>query len=134
MKARRSPSWRPQPEGSRLCGQVAVAALSGSTLEEAIHAVGHRHGSKTRELVHALLTLGLEPLASRCRKMTRPDFGLAQVHLPGYSGWHWIAVDGAYAYDGNERGPIAFSLYETAAAKQYKRGARITSYLPVRRP
>lgn len=130
----RRPGWRPQPPGSRLCGQVAVAALAGVTLEEAVHAVGHRHGSRTRDLVRALRSLGLEPLAERCRRMDRPAFGLAQVHLPGFSGWHWVAVDGAYVYDGNERGPVAFPLYEAAAARQYRPGARVTSYLPVGRP
>lgn len=109
-----------------MCGQVAIAALSGCSVDDAISAVGHSRSTKTRELIPALRALGLSPLAERCRLMPRPDFGIAQVHAPGRSGWHWVAVDGDKTYDG--------VWGDASGVPRWPECFRITSYLPVERP
>ena len=40
-----------QPVGSNMCGQACIAMIAGISIEEAVKAVGHRHSTKTREIV-----------------------------------------------------------------------------------
>ena len=120
-----------QPSGSRVCGQVAVAVLTDKPVEEIYQLVGHKHCTKTRELIDALAKLGLVT-TSRCIPATRfveiPHLALVQVHEKNRSGWHWIAMSDGRVYDGNLPGDISLGNYQL-----YLRdcGRRITSYLPV---
>jgi hypothetical protein len=124
--------WVEQPAGTHTCGQVAVAVITGKSLDEVIDVIGHAHGSKTRELVAALKHFGYDaPL--RCRKMEEPELGLAQVHRPNFNGWHWIVVANGFIYDGEWIDP---HVGRAASRARYIReigwyGQRITSYLPV---
>src|SRR5574337_1067996 len=94
--------WQKQPEDCSLCGQTAVAVIVGCSLDEAIRAVGHKHGTTTRDLVRALRLFGVS-CEDRCRPMpgrVAPNLGLAQVHTPERSGWHWVVVHAGRIYDG----------------------------------
>lgn len=117
----------------RNCGQIAVAALTDTPLEQVTEIIGHKHGTKTKELVRALRTLGYA-----CHDRVKPGwaasihgFGIGQLRAPGRPGWHWVAIAGGVVYDGNRSGPMAFDEYVRyqLAAEQ----ARITSFLVVTR-
>jgi len=43
-----------QPPSSSLCGQACVAMAAGITLEESIRVFGHKHKTKTKELIRVL--------------------------------------------------------------------------------
>lgn len=110
-----------------MCGQVAVAMLLGIELEESIAAVGHTHGTQTKELVRALWKFGMDA-EDRCKRITAktvmPLLGLGQVHDPKRrSGWHWVALNGALIYDGVWGSPDG--------TVKWPRGFRLTSYTPV---
>ena len=124
-----------QPDDSRVCGQVAVAVITGKTLEEVCVVVGHRKSTKTRDLIAALKELKRDCAGSRCIP-TRSFFDekegtfLAQVRGTCITdvkcNWHWAAVHGGLVYDGNEEGPVPLRLY------QHLPGRIITSILEVK--
>jgi hypothetical protein len=130
-------NWIEQPNGSRVCGQVAVAVLASISLDESCEVVGHRHGTSTRALVRALRRLGFD-CADDCRSRTRPELGLAQVHdthgvlhlrngeyiRRRRPGWHWVVVDGGRILDG--------SFGRADGTVTWPEGWRMTSYLEVR--
>lgn len=118
--------WVVQPEGMGVCGQVAIAALTGLPLSEVYELVGHKHGTKTRELVRVLRGLGFIT-ANNCRSRVRPWTGLAQVHQRHrYGGWHWVALDGERIYDGVNGKPDG--------TVEWPDNWRMTSYCEVRGP
>lgn len=43
-----------QPEGSNICGHCCVSMVTGVDVEEIIKAIGHRRGTRTKELVKVL--------------------------------------------------------------------------------
>jgi hypothetical protein len=88
-----------QPDGSRVCGQVAVATLLQISLDEACELVGHRHGTKTRELARVFRDHGWS-----CRYFLRPydpnapppgtalfKFSMRDLTTGRLSRrWHWV--------------------------------------------
>lgn len=129
--------WVPQPAGTRLCGQVAFAVLTGLTLDQAIRQFGHRHGTKTKEMVRHLRAFGYD-CPDRLRACRRPELALAKLSREilyqdayGYvkrleRNWHWVVVDGDKIWDG-ETGD------ETGQPWGWHPTQRITSYLPLTR-
>ena len=102
MKARKI-SWKPQPHGSRLCGQTCVAMLAKCSLKRAIEVCGRgRRGTRVRDLVHGLQALGVEIKGKRLVATTgrnMPRRCLQRVRLIHYSSGntfgHWrIRWDG----------------------------------------
>lgn len=121
----------------RNCGQIAVAALTGSPLDKVQEIIGHKHGTQTKALVHALRTLGYS-CPDRVRNWNSIDWwraqGIAQVREAGRSGWHWVAIGlgengHVQAFDGNRSGPMDLADYMKYIETAY--GWRITSFLPV---
>jgi hypothetical protein len=98
----------------RNCGQIAVASLTGKTVEEIEAIVGHSHGTKTKELAEALRKLGClcdersRPLR-QCA--TWPEAALLQVRGGGRPGWHWVAYENGMVCDGHQDGPMTLSDY-----------------------
>jgi len=128
--------WWEQPDRTRICGQIALAVITGLSVEQAIRQVGHEHGTTTRVLARHLRAFGYE-CGDRCRRRARsemPDLALAQLHSPNWRGWHWIVVDDGVVFDGRERRRRAVGLraYEFDAWRFD--GARITSYLAITPP
>lgn len=117
----------------RNCGQIAVAALTEKTVEEIEALVGHSHGTKTKELVSILRSLGYgcpDRAIPEKRLLQIPDFGLAQVHNPNRAGWHWVAFGEGLIFDGLHTRPFTRPEYERLLGFDGD-GARITSYVPV---
>ena len=114
--------WKWQPPKNQ-CGQVAVAVITGISVTEAVELVGKKGCTKTKDLVAALRKKGFK-CPDRCRKMMpMPPLAIAQVRRPGFSGWHWVVVDGNKIFDGrfgNRDGTVNWPW-----------DWRITSYLPI---
>jgi hypothetical protein len=103
-----------QQGAKRNCGQIAVAALTGKTVEEIEAVVGHSHGTKTKELAEALRRLGCL-CDDRARPLSQfvswPDTALLQVRGGGRPGWHWVAYEKGMVCDGHQDGPMTLSDY-----------------------
>jgi hypothetical protein len=110
----------------RNCGQIAVAMLVDRPLEDIAEVISHNHGTRTKELVRALRHFGYTCPDRMKRKPV--DFGLAQLHSPDRSGWHWIAIGEGKVWDGNSLGPISLDEYKKWDLRPDQ---RITSFLPV---
>lgn len=120
-------AWIKQPVNTRICGQIAVAVVTGISLENAIKLVDKkRNGTTTKDLSRALRYLGYK-CPNKCKKMPRPPLAIAQVHRPNFSGWHWVVVDGDKIFDG---------AWGTPDGKVHwkKMKWKITSYLPIEEP
>lgn len=116
--------WKRQGS-KRNCGQIAVSVVAGKSLKEIYKIIGHDSGTDTWELARALRKLGFR-CPSRLRRMKqRPQLAIAKLHAPYMkSHWHWVVVHGDRIYDG---------VWGTSAGTvKWKRGLRITSYLPIK--
>lgn len=112
----------PQPPGSKICGQIAVAAVTGESVERVIEIIGHDRGTKTVELQRALRALGWE-CPDKCMQVsafpTPPELAIAIVR-PVWrrtGNWHWIVTEWGEPIQNNE---VPECMH-------------ITSYLPVRK-
>ena len=123
-----------QPEGSSLCGHSVLAMVRGITLEKAVEMMGHRRGTRTRELVAAL---GSQALYRRLTVIGRrplldvPDPCVLKVRWSEKSRSHFVLRVGYVIHD--PEFPHGFDLLQWTGWVSQMRG-RITSYLPVRLP
>ena len=111
-----------QSPQSKVCGQACLAMLLGVTLLKACELVGHRKGTKTRELVAVLRAHGKQ-CGSRLVPFRRwglhPRFkGLAKLSC-GVSNWHWVVVWDDFVYD-PLRGKSRLEDYERALPTGYR--------------
>jgi hypothetical protein len=116
----------------RNCGHIAVAALTDQPLDKVTAIINRRGGTSTKMLIKALRALGFccEDKMRHARYINSANaYGLAQLHDPSRSGWHWVAIGGGMVYDGLRSGPMFIADYVAYQAKAYN--ARITSFLPV---
>ncbi len=121
-----------QPSGSRLCGHSVLAMIRGVPLEKACEMMGHKRGTRTRELVAALgsqalyqrlVVIGRRPL------LDLPDPCVLKVKWK--KGSHYVLRAGTAVHD--PEFPRAVDLlFWTGWVSQAE--GRITSYLPVRLP
>jgi hypothetical protein len=120
------------------CGQIAVASLTDNPVDKVEAIVGHRHGTRTHELIKALAALGWQAAGQRCRPLHRmelPDYALLQVrfmrnNLP-QRGWHWVALAHRQVYDGCMESPMLFGIYRRTIADYPYCDGRIAAYLPL---
>lgn len=119
-----------QPEGSRLCGHSVLAMVLGVPLDRACEVMGHRRGTRTRELVAAL---GEHALDSRLRVIgKRPLLGVPDpcvLKVRWKKGSHYVLRVGTAVYD--PEFPRAVDLLFWTGRVALAEG-RITSFLPVR--
>lgn len=99
----------PQPPGSPLCGQAAIATIAGVSLEEAIAAVGHPRATATKDVIQGLRKLGLR-CADRTRRISRarpeyPPKALLVARKNGEARWHWLVVLDGVIYDPEQQWP-----------------------------
>lgn len=125
------PYWREQGE-YRNCGQIAVAILTDKSVEEVEKLIGHKHGTKTKELALALHKYNYRSPTRRARSNKMPDKhwrGIIHTRHNGQKrGGHWIAVYDGTVFDGCSRGPMTVKEYaEQLALTDW----RITAVLPV---
>ena len=120
-------TWIAQPQGTPLCGQVAVAVITGAPLEDVIARVGHKRGTKTWELVRVLDSYGYGALGRARALSVPPTLALGILRHPTWKrNWHWVVIDGPHVWDG---------LFGAADGKVYwPSDARVTSYVPVFEP
>lgn len=85
-----------QPAGSNQCGQACVAMVAGVSIEKVIGAIGHRHSTKTREIVAALKALGVE-CDPRLKRFKNPllelrtmKIAIIKVRFNGRLMGHWV--------------------------------------------
>ena len=118
--------WRRQDSRKQTSGQVAVAVVTGRSIEEIIERVGHSHHATTRELATVLDYYGfLCPRRCVSAKDPRelPKLALAQVHSPRSSRWHWVAIENGRIFDG-----IWGDSYGVVS---WPSDFRITCYIPI---
>lgn len=119
-----------QPERSRLCGHSVLAMVLGVTLDRACELMGHRRGTRTRELVKAL---GEHALDSRLRTIGRrplldvPDPCVLKVRWK--KGSHYVLRTGTGIHDPEFPHAVDLLLWTGWVAEV---GGRITSFLAVR--
>lgn len=115
----------------RNCGQIAVASLLNQTVEHIETLVGHSHGTTTRELSAAIRKLGFH-CSRRCKvwnqKAPLPQMCIAQLHVDGKSGWHWVAIAHGIVADGQLAKLVSLKKYMDDS---WLLGYRLTSFLEV---
>ena len=115
--------WIKQPN-KPICGQVAIAVVIGKSLKEIIKIFGHEHGTKTKELVKVLRKFGYSCPNKLKRLKQKPELAIGKLKHKLKKGWHWVVIDRDKIYDG---------VRGTKAGKvKWKRGYKITSYLPIK--
>lgn len=109
----------------RNCGQIAVAVVTGKSVEEIEAHFGHDTGTKTKDLKRALDYYGYT-IPNRLKRLKEaPDFCIAKLQHPLRKSWHWVVIHEDKIYDGvwgNETGTVS-----------WLRGYKITSFLPIER-
>ena len=119
------PKWIPQPSGKKNCGIIAVAVLTGISVEESAEKIGKNGATTTKQLVCGLRKLGYEcPNRLVKFKLPLPQMAIAKMVSPSRkSGWHWVALSEGKIYDG---------VFGTPDGKvHWPIGAKMTSYLPI---
>lgn len=82
-----------QPERTRICGQVAVANVTGVPLDAVLARFKHLHGTKTAEIKNVLQSFGYQVEGLTRQRST--DLAIGKMrwrHDDGrLRGWHWVA-------------------------------------------
>lgn len=121
-----------QPEGSNMCGQAIIAMLGNMTLYDAIEFLGTKGGTGTKIMVEALRAGGFK-CGDRLKRMSKdsvlPSLCIVHIRFKGHRKAHWSLWNGFenLFYD------PAFSNLITHECFYAKQGARITSYLEIKR-
>lgn len=79
------------------------------SLDRAIEAVGHDHGTETRQIIKALRSLGV-PCADRCKRLSKkvpvlPPRAMVVMRTKGKSMFHWMLFWDGVMYDPGNRYP-----------------------------
>jgi hypothetical protein len=116
-----------QPENSKLCGQCCLATILNISLEDSIALIGHKHGTRTKELIRHF------PTDSDRLSKAGIDFyfALCKVHFEDQKQTHWIVYKDGMVYDPVIGKYIAFERWKTITAQS---GARITSGIKITNP
>jgi len=97
-------TYVPQPKDSKLCGQACLAMLCGITLDQAIKEIGHKHGTRTAELVRVLRRYGWKiGYHGRLRKISIksvfPKATIFKMRCIYNHESHWIVVVDGKIFD-----------------------------------
>jgi hypothetical protein len=128
-----------QPDGSSLCGQIAVAVVTGLPLDEVIERgfAGHRGKTNTRRVKQALRRFGVE-CGDKLERTRRTDVAIARLSYAPRPSWsrkrreyverrpstgHWVVVDEGRVWDG--------IFGDSRGDAEWPDGAKLTSYLPL---
>lgn len=116
-----------QPPQSYLCGHCCVAMVAGVTLAQAIGTIGHLKGTKTKEIVKALETLGIGVNKLKVGKPPKGIVAIVKAWPIGQKksrGWHWAVIDENGKMLDPGGGNLSHILYDA----RYK----LTSYLEIK--
>ena len=105
------------------CGQLAVAMVTGKSIEKVENYFGHDHGTKSKDLAAALKHFGFSCSNRLLVMKERPICAIAKLKYPSKSGWHWVVVYKDKIYDGVWGQPDG--------TVEWPRGAKLTSYIPI---
>lgn len=83
-----------QPDKSNLCGQCCLGTILDITLEEAIKLVGHKHATRTKELIKHFKTNKKD-----LTKKAIFNYSLCRVHFGKEKFTHWIIYKNGQIYD-----------------------------------
>ena len=118
-----------QPHNSKLCGHTCIAMLADISVERVVELIGHKRGTKTREVVATFRQLGFECpdrlvvlrdlRKGRLGMYAELEMSMVKITFPGLSSWHWVVVHQGQMYDPSP-----------ARAADY---GRPTSHLPLTR-
>ena len=112
--------WLKQQKGSKNCGQIALAVITGKSVKSIEKLMGHNQATVTKDLVKVLRKLGYKcPNRLKCLK-EKPVLAIAKLTHKLRYGWHWIVIYNDEIFDGVLQGD-----------KKWKQGHKITSYLPI---
>lgn len=117
-----------QPPRSRLCGQACVAMLTGVTLDAAAATMGHRHGTRTREVVAALGAVAAGHRLTTLRRRREPP-SPALCKVTWKRGSHWVIWAAPDVYDPDLPAPLNQDVWLCRLARV---GGRVTSFLPLK--
>ena len=132
----RKPSWKPQPHGSRLCGQTCVAMLAKVSLKRSIKAFdGRMRGTRAKHVLAALARLGVEIKGKRLIPVTggrMPQRCLQCVAFVHYRGAgegrktfrHWRILWDGHIYD-----PVWGISFLNGSKPSEAWWERVTSYI-----
>lgn len=113
-----------QPVDSSLCGQCCIAMAAGISLSEAIKTVGHKRGTRTKEVVAALRALGInceEKLVRISRKKpVLPKRAILAIGNHKRKRYHWMLSWDGELFDPGDSWP-----------RHYNGEWAITSYLKI---
>jgi len=113
-----------QPRDSSLCGQTCVAMLADITLEESIKVFSTKGGTRTRDVVKALTSLGIkcgDKLIRLSTGVKKPDLCIVKLHFTDDKNTHWTVWNNGWFYDPGCR----FTM------REYPEFVRETSFLPI---
>ena len=104
-----------QPPGSSLCGHACVATVLGITLDRAVALIGHKHGTKAKELGAVLRALGVSCDLVRTRKTKNamiPMRALCALSAPGKRRrFHWVLLWDGIVHDPEFAWPMSAATY-----------------------
>lgn len=100
-----------QPDDSTICGQCCVAMLTGASLRKVINLVGHKHGTKTKELAKVIRRLGYDCGDRLVRfknslRLVTVERALLKLTPPEGRNWHWVVWADHKVYDPCHHEPI----------------------------
>lgn len=102
----------------------------GLSLDEACDRMGHRHGTRTRELVKALGPAALDTSLTRIsRRHPMPHTCVLKVRWNGSHRSHFVLKVDSDIHDPVLTGPVTLEGW----SQVLKESGRVTSFLPVRR-
>lgn len=115
--------WVKQPDGSNLCGQVAVAVVAGISLEKSIELFGKKGCTRTKDVVRVLRQLGFHCPDRLSRKFPLQKVKIAKLCYPNSNRSHWVVYNENKIYDGINGDKDGNVIWGPKW--------RITSYLPI---
>ena len=101
-----------QPPGSSICGHCCVAMVLGVRVDKVIQEIGHKHGTKAKELVGVLRNHGVRCVGRRTAWFgggplpQRALLSLSDVYEKGHRRFHWVLKWGAMIHD-----PGAYAMH-----------------------
>ena len=99
-----------QPIGSSLCGQACIATALDIPLDAGARLIGHRHGTKPKELAAVLHASGFSCSGKRVRYrrgQKLPQRALLSVsHSGNRRRFHWVLLWDGWVYDPERECPF----------------------------
>ncbi len=117
--------WKKQSNKPN-CGQIAVSVIANCSIKKATRAIGKSGYTKTIDLARGLRKLGFK-CPSRLKVLkNKPELAIGRLknRRSNYY-WHWVVVYKDKIFDGR--------YGDRFGNVKWKKGWRITSYLPVER-